>query len=753
MKDYIVVLEYHTNEKSKVTSKQFQKMNSFGIDKYDLQLHHRYPNLTNWNTQQKSQRHEKESQWSYGDPKKTKRAVNRFVQTTSLHGVQYVCSKWKTTWILKLLFRIIFAFCFVLLIATEVGLLQDAFSKESTYINSINKDSKLGKEEDPGYFPDYPAITVCRRPPYRTDFNQSYMELVEYIFLSLGFPMVSFTPHELSMVVQMAMHSNDTFTLDNETLAFHDKLIKLEKRLQALESQGNFNLTQFVFEHSIGTYSCSENGRVRLVEQGFNVFLTDPKDLPTGFTEDEGQKIVPGFVTTISTHLVKRQRTALHTAWHGGSTNCPTLFGNERFSHKECFSFMTFQDQKDICKCTPLLQADSKSKRICGPYDQYGCIFKASTKSNLTDVGKKCHEPCIFYRFQSKVSCMSLGGQNISRVEILYNAKQYVYREYRKTTFSSLFIKDAPSTFSVGYELSFLSHDESTLNIVEVSDAIFKKELHSVPLRVHRDELFGEKRAALLQHDILTVQCKIWEVEGSILETEQCFAETEIEVQRYSSIWTIERFSNLKPDSHENLLNVNDSVLSDNFPSSTKMHTTSSLSWKDDLLAIHNDGHFCDTKLKASTEVFPIHSLILRIRSSVFNDMLNAGDCEHLKGYVNIDDMDANTVHKMIMYLYTDTLDDMDWESAKNLHSASKYEIASLKHLCSCFLKVNLESTNCCYILCLADKYQDHNLISAVQSFISSHDEIIFVSVVWRNLEDQNPSLACKTLRKLYMEK
>ncbi|XP_055951502.1 acid-sensing ion channel 1-like [Argiope bruennichi] len=493
MKDYIVVLEYHTNEKSKVTSKQFQKMNSFGIDKYDLQLHHRYPNLTNWNTQQKSQRHEKESQWSYGDPKKTKRAVNRFVQTTSLHGVQYVCSKWKTTWILKLLFRIIFAFCFVLLIATEVGLLQDAFSKESTYINSINKDSKLGKEEDPGYFPDYPAITVCRRPPYRTDFNQSYMELVEYIFLSLGFPMVSFTPHELSMVVQMAMHSNDTFTLDNETLAFHDKLIKLEKRLQALESQGNFNLTQFVFEHSIGCkeffsrcialvfpmnccaifqpvltsnglcYTMTDNHELvhiskdlpierpfiidlispshpeKGVEQGFNVFLTDPKDLPKVFTEDEGQKIVPGFVTTISTHLVKRQRTALHTAWHGGSTNCPTLFGNERFSHKECFSFMTFQDQKDICKCTPLLQADSKSKRICGPYDQYGCIFKASTKSNLTDVGKKCHEPCIFYRFQSKVSCMSLGGQNISRVEILYNAKQYVYREYRKTTFSSLF--------------------------------------------------------------------------------------------------------------------------------------------------------------------------------------------------------------------------------------------------------------------------------------------------------------------------
>ncbi|GBN69458.1 hypothetical protein AVEN_142738-1 [Araneus ventricosus] len=108
------------------------------------------------------------------------------------------------------------------------------------------------------------------------------------------------------------------------------------------------------------------------VEQGFNVFLTDPKDIQNVFTENEGQKIVPGFVTTISAHLIKRQRTALHTAWHGGSTNCPTLFGSERFTYKTCFHLMTLKDQKDIYNCTPLLQADEGS----------GFMLKTSVRSS-----------------------------------------------------------------------------------------------------------------------------------------------------------------------------------------------------------------------------------------------------------------------------------------------------------------------------------------------------------------------------------
>ncbi|GFW57255.1 uncharacterized protein TNCV_541691 [Trichonephila clavipes] len=114
---------------------------------------------------------------------------------------------------------------------------------------------KAGEKEDPDFFPKYPRVTLCRRPPYKTDFNRSYLELVEYVFLSLGFPMVSFTPKELSMVIQMAQYINKTWKLDNTTQTFKVRLIELEEKFQSLKFGAEFNLTQFVIDHS---FRCEE---------------------------------------------------------------------------------------------------------------------------------------------------------------------------------------------------------------------------------------------------------------------------------------------------------------------------------------------------------------------------------------------------------------------------------------------------------------------------------------------------------------
>ncbi|KAF8770542.1 hypothetical protein HNY73_018054 [Argiope bruennichi] len=102
------------------------------------------------------------------------------------------------------------------------------------------------------------------------------------------------------------------------------------------------------------------------------------------------------------------------------------------------------------------------------------------------------------------------------------------------------------SCYSVGYELSFLSSDHSTLNSFEVSEDAFEGCFRSAPLLVNRDAVLGKERAAFFPRDSFTIQCKIWPLGDSILDKEQCFAESEIEIQRYSSTWTIERFSNLK---------------------------------------------------------------------------------------------------------------------------------------------------------------------------------------------------------------
>ncbi|GIX75733.1 uncharacterized protein CEXT_532391 [Caerostris extrusa] len=157
---------------------------------------------------------------------------------------------------------IIFVCCFLFVVINEIVLLQEALGRTTT-INSINKDMKAGREEDPGYFPEYPVITVCRKPLIRQvrildihdkfiHLNSSYLEMVEYIFLTLGFPMVSLTPRELSHVVQMAAYANDySSKLEPDTLVFKKKLEELENKFQALKNQEEFNLTNFILKHSI----------------------------------------------------------------------------------------------------------------------------------------------------------------------------------------------------------------------------------------------------------------------------------------------------------------------------------------------------------------------------------------------------------------------------------------------------------------------------------------------------------------------
>ncbi|GBL86983.1 hypothetical protein AVEN_264042-1, partial [Araneus ventricosus] len=200
----------------------------------------------------------------------------------------------------------------------------------------------------------------------------------------------------------------------------------------------------------------------------------------------------------------------------------------------------------------------------------------------------------------------------------------------------------------------------------------------------------------------------------------------------------MERVKISEPDSHQNLPGAIPSVTTDNFLHPVEKYTETSLSWKDDLLLMYKDSFFCDVNLKTSSKSFPVHSLLLRIEFTVFNYMLTVNDCESLNEGLCIEDLDADTVHKMVLYLYTDTLDDLDWESAKNLYCVSnKYEITSLQHLCSSFLKENIDTTNCYDILYMAGRHQDHNLISAAQCFISRHDEEILVSDAWRNLEEK----------------
>ncbi|CAL1287711.1 unnamed protein product [Larinioides sclopetarius] len=174
----------------------------------------------------------------------------------------------------------------------------------------------------------------------------------------------------------------------------------------------------------------------------------------------------------------------------------------------------------------------------------------------------------------------------------------------------------------------------------------------------------------------------------------------------------------------------------------------------EDMTCLYKEGILCDMKLRTETETFNVHKNILSARSSVFKSMFTTDMQEKTNECVIIEDLDSDTIRKMLLFLYSDSLEDLNWESAKNLYyAADKYNIVVLKHKCSSFLKKSLQPSHCCELLLMSDRHQDKDLKNAVQECIIYNRDDILHTDQWLNLEKSNPLLVIETLRDLFLGK
>ncbi|GFY53128.1 hypothetical protein TNIN_190631 [Trichonephila inaurata madagascariensis] len=126
-----------------------------------------------------------------------------------------------------------------------------------------------------------------------------------------------------------------------------------------------------------------------------------------------------------------------------------------------------------------------------------------------------------------------------------------------------------------------------------------------------------------------------------------------------------------------------------------KMRLNSTRVLKENLESSYKEDLLCDVNLKTKTRSFPAHRSILSARSRVFKAMFTHDMKEKNSEYVNVEDLNDDTVQRLLHYIYTATLLDLKWDSAANLYAAAdKYEILSLKSECSSFFKDKLFHDN-----------------------------------------------------------
>ncbi|XP_055951871.1 TD and POZ domain-containing protein 4-like [Argiope bruennichi] len=180
-----------------------------------------------------------------------------------------------------------------------------------------------------------------------------------------------------------------------------------------------------------------------------------------------------------------------------------------------------------------------------------------------------------------------------------------------------------------------------------------------------------------------------------------------------------------------------------------KLNVISGCPFKEIVNEFKNDGILSDVCLRADNTSFPVHKLILSSRSPVFKAMFTKDMKEKTSKCIDIPDMDADTLHQLLFYIYENKLQKLTWEMAANLfEAADKYEILDLKEKCSTFLMDFLSVSNVCQTLVLADMHHDESLQKSAQDFILNNSEIIY-SDRWKDFRQNYPKLALETTEQI----
>ncbi len=163
----------------------------------------------------------------------------------------------------------------------------------------------------------------------------------------------------------------------------------------------------------------------------------------------------------------------------------------------------------------------------------------------------------------------------------------------------------------------------------------------------------------------------------------------------------------------------------------------------DNIGALLESGEFSDITLVVRGSTFKTHKLILSARSEVFRKMLSSDMLESSSNEIKIDDLDADTVQKMLSFMYTGTLPNTkeSKDTDKLLYAAEKYQLEHLKKICSNKLAKNINQENVIDLLIKAHLYHLASLKKYCIDFIVASGLSEFMEKEDWTKVDQYPEL------------
>jgi len=153
------------------------------------------------------------------------------------------------------------------------------------------------------------------------------------------------------------------------------------------------------------------------------------------------------------------------------------------------------------------------------------------------------------------------------------------------------------------------------------------------------------------------------------------------------------------------------------------------------------NGQFTDCVIVCQGREFNCHKMILAGMSPVFNATFTHDMEESRSGRIVINDLDVDTVGKMLAYIYSGQIAKMDGKEETLLAAAEKYDLPGLKSLCEDALSKAMNIDNVLDMLLLADLHKAGRIKSLAISFIIENAQEIVSQEGWSKKLEKFPTL------------
>ncbi|GBM66609.1 hypothetical protein AVEN_109018-1 [Araneus ventricosus] len=186
--------------------------------------------------------------------------------------------------------------------------------------------------------------------------------------------------------------------------------------------------------------------------------------------------------------------------------------------------------------------------------------------------------------------------------------------------------------------------------------------------------------------DTLMIRCKIWRQQESISKSGHFYARTRMRTESFIFVGKVDNFSAFSVTDRKTLKIVSSSTGEGLMKVNVVLSKTYQVP-QIELIPVENPtgsgasdfqgGHSLRHEV---TDNYRSIAAILSALSPVFEAMFRSNMKEVIEKCVHLDDVDAETVKHMLMFLYSDTLEDLEWKDAMKLYvAADKYQILSLR--------------------------------------------------------------------------